>query len=233
MGRDQHAVGVWSSHTPCLLLKTDTMVLSSPTRLNTSSLQTWSDQQMFKTFLQSHISLLCRLRRSSFFNVHDSAPDERELQMTLFIIHFFRKLRRFILETLYATQWTVNWIAVLEKPHKATYIRAFNHYPFLFKTFFVILFLFVCLLTLEAGINNSVIVGNKSEYLAYLNNWIKPIRSDSDWKLCWRASRDGWDKSRFHSLCDKKGPTITIVKVGKYIFGGYTSLSWSEYLSLL
>ena len=97
----------------------------------------------------------------------------------------------------------------------------------------MILFLFVCLLALEAGINNSVIVGNNSEYLAYLNNWIKPIRSDSDWKLCWRASRDGWDSSRFHSLCDEKGPTITIIKVGKYIFGGYTSLSWSEYGSVL
>ena len=101
----------------------------------------------------------------------------------------------------------------------------------------MILFLFVSLLVgllaLEAGINNSVIVGNNSEYLAYLNNWIKPTRSDSDWKLCWRASRDGWDSSRFHSLCDEKGPTITLIKVGKYIFGGYTSLSWSEYGSVL
>ena len=83
------------------------------------------------------------------------------------------------------------------------------------------------------GLNNSVIVGNNSEYLSNLANWIKPTKSESDWKLCWRASRDGWDSSRFHSLCDEKGPTVTIVKVGKYIFGGYTSLSWSEYRSLL
>ena len=78
------------------------------------------------------------------------------------------------------------------------------------------------------GLNNSVIVGNNSEYLANLSNWIKPRRNESDWKLCWRASRDGWDNSRFHSLCDEKGPTVTIVKVGKYIFGGYTSLSWRK-----
>ena len=89
------------------------------------------------------------------------------------------------------------------------------------------------LLALVIGLNNSVIVGNNSEYLAHLTNWIKPRKSESDWKLCWRASRDGWDSSRFHSLCDEKGPTVTIVKVGKYIFGGYTSLSWSEYRSLL
>ena len=86
--------------------------------------------------------------------------------------------------------------------------------------------------TLVTGLNNSVIVGNNSEYLSNLTNWIKPIKSGSDWKLCWRASRDGWLSSRFHSLCDEKGPTVTIVKVGKYIFGGYTSLSWSKYSSL-
>ena len=83
--------------------------------------------------------------------------------------------------------------------------------------------------TLVTGLKNSVIVGNNSEYLSNLTNWIKPIKSDSDWKLCWRASRDNnnWDNSQFHSLCDDKGPTITIVKVGNNIFGGYTSLSWN------
>ena len=86
--------------------------------------------------------------------------------------------------------------------------------------------------TLVTGLNNSVIVGNNSEYLSNLTNWIKPRRSENDWKLCWRKSRDGWDKNQFHSLCDEKGPTITIVKVNNYIFGGYTSLSWSEYSSL-
>ena len=83
--------------------------------------------------------------------------------------------------------------------------------------------------TLVTGLNNSVIVGNNSAYLAYLTNWIKPRRSENDWKLCWKASRDdNWDSNHFHSSCDEKGPTITIVKVGKYIFGGYTSLSWKK-----
>lgn len=83
--------------------------------------------------------------------------------------------------------------------------------------------------TLVTGLNNSVIVGNNSEYLAYLTNWIKPRRRENDWKLCWKASRDdNWDSNQFHSLCDEKGPTITIIKVGKYIFGGYTSLSWKK-----
>ena len=79
---------------------------------------------------------------------------------------------------------------------------------------------------LVTGLKNSVIVGNNSEYLSNLTNWIKPRRSENDWELCWRKSRHGWDNNKFHSLCDEKGPTITIVKVGHYIFGGYASLSW-------
>jgi len=41
---------------------------------------------------------------------------------------------------------------------------------------------------------------------------------------------DGWAASTFHSRCDNKGPTVTIIRVGgKYIFGGYTSLSWGKW----
>ena len=85
--------------------------------------------------------------------------------------------------------------------------------------------------TLVTGLKNSVIVGNNPKYLSNLTNWIKPRRSENDWKLCWRASRDGLDINQFHSLCNENGPTITIVKVKQYIFGGYTSLSWSKYRS--
>ena len=43
---------------------------------------------------------------------------------------------------------------------------------------------------------------------------------------CWHAKTDGWAASTFHSNCDGKGPTVTIIKVGSYIFGGYTDLTW-------
>ena len=82
---------VWPSQTLCLLLITDMMALSSPTRLNTSLLQTLSDQFMFKTFLQSHIPQLSSLRTSSFFKVYHSAPFRKVPQMTVFIILFFRQ----------------------------------------------------------------------------------------------------------------------------------------------
>ena len=79
------------------------------------------------------------------------------------------------------------------------------------------------------GLENSAIIGKNSGQLDALGNWLKSVTpSDRQWKLCFRASENGWAASTFHSLCDGKGPTVSIIKVDKYIFGGYTSTSWSE-----
>ena len=40
--------------------------------------------------------------------------------------------------------------------------------------------------------------------------------------------RDGWVASTFDSKCDNRGPTVIIIKVNNYIFGGYTDVSWSN-----
>lgn len=42
--------------------------------------------------------------------------------------------------------------------------------------------------------------------------------------------RDGLSASAFHALCDKKGPTLTIIKSrrGGYMFGGYNASSWDS-----
>ena len=45
---------------------------------------------------------------------------------------------------------------------------------------------------------------------------------------CWHAKTDGWAASTFHSNCDGRGPTVTIIKVNDSIFGGYTDVSWSS-----
>ena len=61
-----------------------------------------------------------------------------------------------------------------------------------------------------------------------LVNWLKESRtneSDSI-ELLYRASRDRWSASNFHSCCDNNGPTVTVVRSGNYIFGGYTDQSW-------
>nr|XP_058953323.1 uncharacterized protein LOC131780736 [Pocillopora verrucosa] len=63
-----------------------------------------------------------------------------------------------------------------------------------------------------------------------LMNWLKntPGVSNSDELLLYRASRDGWFSFNFHSHCDNKGPTVTVIKSGSNIFGGYTEQSWDD-----
>ena len=68
-----------------------------------------------------------------------------------------------------------------------------------------------------------------------LMNWLKktPGFSNSDELLLYRASRDDWASSNFHSSCDNKGPTVTVIKSENNIFGGYTEQSWdSKFLTL-
>ena len=79
------------------------------------------------------------------------------------------------------------------------------------------------------GIESSVIIGDNQEFLAKLGEWLKPLTySDGYWKLCWRASKDGWAAKTFHTLCDGKGSTVTIVKANDNIFGGYGKSSWGK-----
>ena len=94
--------------------------------------------------------------------------------------------------------------------------------------------LFFCVY-LVGGLAVSAIVGNDVSYLTYLSTLLKPVSSKSSrWRRCWRASVDGWAASTFHSRCDHKGPTVTIIRVGgKYIFGGYTSVSWGKWKDFL
>ena len=88
------------------------------------------------------------------------------------------------------------------------------------------------LLLKAAAFSSSSILGNlDSKYLNKLNCFLAPVLqspSRSRFVRCWRAKTDGWAASTFHRNCDGKGPTVTIIKVGSYIFGGYTDLSWSS-----
>ena len=62
-----------------------------------------------------------------------------------------------------------------------------------------------------------------------INNFLKEqLSGESNFVLIYRASRDGWHSSKFHALCDEKGPTVTVVKNGNNIFGGYTEMSWDD-----
>ena len=43
------------------------------------------------------------------------------------------------------------------------------------------------------------------------------------------GSRDGWKADDFHSKCDGKGATLTLVRSEEgYVFGGYTAVPWTS-----
>jgi hypothetical protein len=58
-----------------------------------------------------------------------------------------------------------------------------------------------------------------------LSQWVPKVKK---WKLLYRASRDGFSHSSFHSLCDFKGATYSIIKANGFLFGGFTFLSWES-----
>jgi hypothetical protein len=59
-----------------------------------------------------------------------------------------------------------------------------------------------------------------------LKNWINPNNFFKS-ELLYRLSRDGNEVSKFHELCDDKGPTLTLFQIEDGNKGGiYTPLSW-------
>ncbi|KXJ07705.1 Mucin-like protein [Exaiptasia diaphana] len=83
-------------------------------------------------------------------------------------------------------------------------------------------------------LKNSVILRfhGSNQYWQDLSGFLSPVLQDaskSRWVRCWRAAFDGWNVTKtFHPKCDKQGPTVTIVRVGSYIFGGYSDVSWDS-----
>ncbi|PFX30109.1 BTB/POZ domain-containing protein KCTD21 [Stylophora pistillata] len=58
-----------------------------------------------------------------------------------------------------------------------------------------------------------------------LLSWLSPMTTFS---LLYCASVDGKTPADFHRCCDKKGPTLVVISGEEYIFGGYTSKSWTS-----
>ena len=62
------------------------------------------------------------------------------------------------------------------------------------------------------------------EYDRCLQKWTRCHK----WKLLFRASDHEYKAKSFHEFCDDKGPTLVVIKsTSGYIFGGYTTQSWS------
>ncbi|CAI2167226.1 11729_t:CDS:2 [Funneliformis geosporum] len=79
------------------------------------------------------------------------------------------------------------------------------------------------------------------ECCSLLENWIKNAKKQNiakrlsfNWKLLYRASRDGFDARSFHKKCDNQGACVVVAKVGgsnnERIVGGYNPIGWTEHV---
>ncbi|CAF3707380.1 unnamed protein product [Rotaria socialis] len=67
----------------------------------------------------------------------------------------------------------------------------------------------------------------KFEHKKKLNDFYG--KTNQQWELIYKATRDGFDANTFHSHCNDKGPTITIIQSNNnYLFGGYTAIPWTS-----
>ena len=77
-------------------------------------------------------------------------------------------------------------------------------------------------------LKHSLIINNNIEYNELIKYWINPDKK-IEGELLYRLSRDGDQISTFHSLCDNKGPTLTLFETKEGNKGGiYTPLSWDS-----
>ena len=90
--------------------------------------------------------------------------------------------------------------------------------------------IFISFLTYQDKIE-SVILKKNSAFKTDLQLLLEPVLDDpktSSWTRCYHARTDGWYGVDFHSRCDDKGPTVTLLQVDDYVFGGYASVSWTS-----
>ena len=73
----------------------------------------------------------------------------------------------------------------------------------------------------------SVILRDHPDYEQTLKEFMEPVQvTGKQWQLCFRASENSYSASAFHAACDNKDPTVTLVRVGENVFGGYTDKGW-------
>ncbi|VDH91966.1 Hypothetical predicted protein, partial [Mytilus galloprovincialis] len=59
-----------------------------------------------------------------------------------------------------------------------------------------------------------------------INKWIKGGKKKKYTQL-YSAASNGCDSSKFHTNCDNKGPTVSLVyNLNGSVYGGYSSVSW-------
>ena len=70
----------------------------------------------------------------------------------------------------------------------------------------------------------TAILKNETTLIQHLEGFLQ--NKKSSWTLCYRASLHGWTSQDFHRQCGAHAPTVVLVKVGNWIFGGFTDQTW-------
>ena len=79
----------------------------------------------------------------------------------------------------------------------------------------------------------SYILGENKKYHAALETMVAAVTSNnSKWTRCYHAKSDGFTAHDFHSRCDNKGPTVTLVQVREFVFGGFLDHNWGGKLNI-
>ena len=81
----------------------------------------------------------------------------------------------------------------------------------------------ICQLTKSLITLSKIIMENSQAFTVM--SWLPSVASCT---LIFRASNDGKTAPDFHRCCDNKGPTLIVIQSGEFIFGGYTSKSWTS-----
>ena len=85
------------------------------------------------------------------------------------------------------------------------------------------------LLYFRVIINSKILTDEEQTKLFQMvNNHFKDERV-ADWKLLFRASRDGFHRNAFYEKCDKIPSTICIIQTPQNnVFGGFTKVKWDK-----
>ena len=81
-----------------------------------------------------------------------------------------------------------------------------------------------------ASVDSAIFSAGHTQLASPLLGWLTEVTAGYQprLELLYRASRDGWAANQFHSMCDNRGPTITLIRcTAGHIFGGYSDQPWT------
>ena len=75
------------------------------------------------------------------------------------------------------------------------------------------------LLSEKTDFKSSEILSHNEGLFSILLEYLKDVETyGKHWKMCFNANKHSYSAASFHSLCNNKGPTVTLVEVDGYYY---------------